>query len=177
MPQTKTVKQTNKQLNKILQYPEFYDKLDNINIMEAQKTKNVVKAFNASMIKNYNPIPKDWENDDRKMTVPEAVKKVSSEMSPNTFKKYVSLNYFRQDQNGLLYRDEIEKYVSAISIIDILFKDILQIENEIGSKRIVLYPIQNPHEGVFKHDQRVRAMFYTIKQPWLQDWMNAVDLE
>jgi hypothetical protein len=158
---------------RILKSKALQKKIDEIFMSKTEKTKNVVEAFHISMIKNYPVIPAEWILID----VSEGYKMLEDFMSPNTFKKYVSLGYFRSKENKV-FKDEVERYRDTSEMIyNFYSKKILQELDDFGVKSIVLFPSSITKLGLSNHNQKLRGGFYMLNEKWFQDWAKAIDFE
>lgn len=145
-----------------------------LDIKDMDNTKDVMEAFRLSMKKNYPMVPSDWEI----ISQYQASKLLSGFVSMNTFKKYVSKNYFRTDNEGNVYKQEVEKFKEGLELVKLLYsKKILQDVKIDNINTIVLFPKSIPKLGYSEVDQTIRALSETSKRKDFRDWMDLIDSE
>jgi hypothetical protein len=133
---------------------------------------NTIEAFSAAIQKAF-PNTDGWQT----MTVYEAAKLLKGFLVLNSLKKYVTLGYFRST-NGLVYKEEIEKFREAC----LLFEEFKKL-GLVGKERIqgreftVLYQGRINTLGIPELSQSLKSLLKITTEEWFQEWVKATDLD
>ena len=175
MIQNRRFKTVQRHYRYILSVPKLAKKLikhlqmTDIDYTSAQ-TKNVLQSFRLSMQKNYKEIPRDW----RSLTRNNAFELyLEPYLSKQGFYNYVEDGYFRSNQEGNVYAEEVERYRDLCAFI---YKIGLKQENVNGKKRYTFFYSKQAKFKLGTHNELVRSGVALLKTPWFSDMQGFLDL-